>query len=897
MTLYIQVMAVQQPLSRFVREEYPRLEEAKGKCQKLTDTLETLKQVAAVQFHRTPLVPYFPPTPNPNRLALMENIRAVAPNHAHRVESIEMAECVQHRKKELVMRREGIKRFESQLRIQRELLHKMDSRSSLEDRQAKKMIALYMEEKAGREAELAREIKLERKVAERKRKEERERVKERLQRQREEEKRRTRVEQLRGRGEIDQVSTQSSVGEEGGGEWYHGDGEEESIHFSSSFSSTASLLEHVRSMNGWSSDNTSLQDKGVEEHHKSQGDLPPRRALERKQRLSEERKTESHHTGSAHDDSSTVEEGSVSGRRKTRTRLESKPAHSQSSGESSRLSEPHTSESHKSLKPPKKVKSELRQPQTSSHRQRRDKLQSLPKEGTTTRSKYEPTQTKPHQKRLNNETRSGLQSPTNGVQSIFKVNHTQGLPQKKTNHTRATKKGAQPARQAMVQPTATRFTRKRVPLNDVTTSSATRRVASSESLLDEPRPQQNHSGPTHRPISTATKLADMPTKIRKSIGYMGEFKDQAGIYDLLEKKPAQGNTRQQKRRDVRSDKGFQTPTFDPQVREQEGDLQGATERPVTSNSQPDNFDFISNPSYERRVARATHKNRETAKESEVRHTSHGRGGKPGANSDQNGPMNNTGGVRQSYVPTSKMAKSVVINPGAPQSLRGQAVINTGAPQSLRGQAVIDPGAPQSLRGQQVKGWHNSESDSSETDRVRSGLSDHSSTTRHSVMSGHHSHSSRGFSSSGHSEAPPISHTLHSHVTSRPPPQSMMIQSGSEEPRSHSGLPVPRKRYQTETGRGGGSSMLAPHPPPNRGTTKVPMQTVHDEGALTSYPRFQRREDHQARLQGGTQSARSPRHRTRQLGVLPGTGQLAQVSKPRPDHAHPLKNSRHPGSLV
>ena len=433
--LYIQVMAVQQPLSRFVREEYPRLEEAKGKCQKLTDTLETLKQVAAVQFHRTPLVPYFPPTPNPNRLALMENIRAVAPNHAHRVESIEMAECVQHRKKELVMRREGIKRFESQLRIQRELLHKMDSRSSLEDRQAKKMIALYMEEKAEREAELAREIKLERKVAERKRKEERERVKERLQRQREEEKRRTRVEQLRGRGEIDQVSTQSSVGEEGGGEWYHRDGEEESIHFSSSFSSTASLLEHVRSMNGWSSDNTSLQDKGVEEHHKSQeGDLPPRRALERKQRLSDERKTESHHTGSAHDDSSTVEEGSVSGRRKTRTRLESKPVHSQSSGES-RLSEPHTSESHKSLKPPKKVKSELRQPQTSSHRQRRDKLQSVPKEGTTTRSKYEPTQTKPHQKRLNNETRSGLQSPTKRCAvNLQGESHTGAAPEENQSH-------------------------------------------------------------------------------------------------------------------------------------------------------------------------------------------------------------------------------------------------------------------------------------------------------------------------------------------------------------------------------------------------------------------------------------------------------------------------------
>ena len=852
---------------------------------KLSATLDTLKQVAAVQFHRTPLVPYFPPTPNPDRLSLMENIKAVAPNHTHRVESIEMAECVQHRKKELVMKREGIKRFESQLRIQRELLHKMDSTSELENRQAKKMIQLYMDEKAQREAELAREIKLERKVAERKHKEERERVKERLQRQREEEKKKTRVEQLRGRGETDQLSsTQSSVGDDGSSEWYHhGDGEEESIHFSSSFSSTASLLEHVRSMNGWSSDNASLQEKDGSAQVKEEGNslqencqLP---AVEVNSGQHDEAMINTHQ--SSEYDSGTVEETSAKEQRNHHRQYESDPRERQSSGDS-RVSEQVLPA--KFLKPSKKVKQESRQPQANSNgqRNRREKVQSLAKETSAHRSKYEAKLVQ--QKKLNNETRSAVQSPTTGLQSIFRANQTQGLPHKHTNqvssHTRM-KKMAQPVRQSGGRPAVQKLNRKRVPLNDTSASPSARRVASSETILDNPRSKHGHSGPAKRPISTATQLAQTPPKVRKSTGSIGVSGDQAGIYDLLEKKPADPKrASQQKKRDERLERGFQTPTFDPHVRasEDESNSQpsGGAISCTASNSQPENLEFIVNPSYESRAtATSSQRKEDSAGEREALPFSD----RESKTRKLNGPVDSVG---QSFVPTSKKARQVVISPEGPRSPRVQLGPN--------------------------RGWQNSESDSSETSRVRSGLSNHSS-PRHS---GQQSNSSAGFSSSGHSEATPISHTLHSHVSSRTSRHLMQphMGGGSDDPRAHSGLPVPRKRYQShprdhmDIARG---RPVAPHPPPHRPTTQVPMPTVHDEGALTSYPRFQRREDHQARLHMGSQPARSPRHRTRQMGVvLPGTGQqVAQVSRPRPDHAHvphPPKNSssRHSeiaGSLV
>ena len=952
--------------------------------------LETLKQVAVVQFHRTPLVPYFAPVTKPDRQALMENIKAVTPNHAHRVESIEMAKCVQHKKKELVMRRQGIKRFESQLRIQREHLHKMETTSELEDRQAKRVIQLYLEEKAEREAELAREMKLERKVAERKRKEERERLKERLQRQRRDEKKMQRqkqdgkkkmgrqkeeermwkqrekvVERLKSRGEGEQGSSQSVAGEEENGEWYHQEIEEGSIHFSSSFSSTASLLEHVRNLGGWSSDNNSLQDNSTtaiserqrttatserekttatserqrttatSEREKTTATSERQRitatserekttATSERQRItatSEREKTtatserqrttapkenestvrkEERHTSTevvSHDqerrndrfserESSTLEETSGAEKAQNHSEFTPKPQQKQSSnnGRGKDLLQLPSGKSHKS--PKKKKVPTTRLPVSSGAassglKSKQQKSQSLPRDQPPM-SKYESSGLKTNTtqlQRLNNETRR-TQSPTlTGLQSVLKTNHTRSpLPHKQTNQTTRSRITPQAAGKA-----ATKLQR----LNDFATSSPpARRVASSDALLDDHRHQQSHNGPTNTPITTAvaSQLANTPPKIRKSIGYMGEFENQAAIYDLLEKK---SEKKQQAKKDNRLEKGFQTPTFDPRVRlDNDLELQGSELVSPHANSQPENFEFMSNPSYESLAEAQQNARTEAKPQAKAKSRSLARSDPV---TKQNGHVSTSnGGVAQSHKPISQLPKAVVVDT-----------------------SVLCNTKMQSLHGSN-RGWQqNSESDSSETGRVRSVLSDYSSVTQSSVThqsilsAGHQSNSSGGFSSGSRSDALPTSIKLHSHVTSRPPwPHP-------HQGESHSGLPVPRKQYHShplgdETERSRSRQLVAPHPPPHRQTTQVPMQTVHNEAPLTSYPRFQSREDHKTRLHAAAAGSQlSRRHRTtrhHQLGVLPGTGQLAHVAKPHPDHAHllhPAKN-KHPdraGSLV
>jgi hypothetical protein len=870
---------------RFIQDEHPRLEEAGEKCLRLTNTLETLKQVAVVQFHRTPLVPYFAPVANPDRAALLDNIKSVTPNHTHRVESIEMAECVQHKKKELVMRREGINRFESQLRKQREHLHKMESTPDLEDRQAKKIVRLYLEEKAEREAELAREIKLERTVAERKRKEEREKMKERLQRQREDEKKMQRwregekkkmqrqrgkrvVERLKN-GAGEQQSSQSVAGDDENGEWYHHQEiEEGSIRFSSSFSSTASLLEHVRSLGGWSSDSTSLQEQNTTapKQNGSNTSAPEERQsseLKDHKHTSTEARCDKNRSNShqiSERESSTMDETSGGHKVRNHSGIKPKPPQKQSSdnGRGKDQLQVALGNSQKAAKK-KKVQTETRLPQSNAAsnglKTKPQKAQSLPRDNPPL-SKYESPQLKtatPRLQRLNNEAR-GTQSPTTGLQAVLRTNQTRSpLPHKQTNQIvrgRITQTAKAP----------TKFQRQRAPLNDVVVAASPpgRHVASSEALLDDHHHQQIHNGTAKAPLSsTATsQLANTPSKVRKSIGYMGEFENQASIYDLLEKKPEK---KRRSRKDDRLDKGFQTPTFDPQVRpDNDQELQESELLSPHANSQPENIEFISNPSYERRSDPVNKQNGHTP--------------------------TNTGGVCQSYMPTSKMPMAVVIDSGTPRNTKMQQV----------------------LRGSN-RGWQNSESDSSETGRVHSVLSDHStmthsSVTHQSVLSaGQQSISSGGFSTGSRSDAPPTSIKLHSHVTSRP----LALQPHTHG-ETHSGLPVPRNRYHPrgdETGTGRSRQHVAPHPPPHRQTTRVPKQTVRDETALTSYPRFQSREDHTARLHHEDQPSR--RHRTKhQLGVLPGTGQLAHVLKPHPDHAHhllhPAKNNRHPdraGSLV
>ena len=138
-------------LYRFLEEEFPKLEEAFEKCERLNSTLQTLHQYATVQSHRTPLVPHFPPTAAPDdtdRSALMENIAAITPNHTHRMESLGIAEALREKRKQFLTEKPTeLKEFEKQLLIRKQQLHKAVSAKEIENRREMKLKALYMEDK------------------------------------------------------------------------------------------------------------------------------------------------------------------------------------------------------------------------------------------------------------------------------------------------------------------------------------------------------------------------------------------------------------------------------------------------------------------------------------------------------------------------------------------------------------------------------------------------------------------------------------------------------------------------------------------------------------------------------------------------------------------------------
>ena len=155
------------------------MQEASETCQKLSQTLDTMKQYAAVQSHRTPLIPLFLPVPNPDRHTLMDNISAITPNHTHRVESLELAENVLLKRRALHSPvKSKLKQFESALRVQSDHLRPTKFLSDFEKRRAMKLKAMFLEDKFHREKQLEQELELERKNAEKKRNEEKRRLEE-----------------------------------------------------------------------------------------------------------------------------------------------------------------------------------------------------------------------------------------------------------------------------------------------------------------------------------------------------------------------------------------------------------------------------------------------------------------------------------------------------------------------------------------------------------------------------------------------------------------------------------------------------------------------------------------------------------------------------------------------
>lgn len=146
----------------FLHDEAPKVAEASQTCSKLLNTLGVLNQFANVQSHRTPLVPYFSTITKPDRQSLLENIQAVVPNHAYRVERLKQAEAILRKKKELHSPTKArLKEFESKLRIKHDHLHHVEV-SSIEKRHEMKVKTYYMEERFRMEKEIENELKTER---------------------------------------------------------------------------------------------------------------------------------------------------------------------------------------------------------------------------------------------------------------------------------------------------------------------------------------------------------------------------------------------------------------------------------------------------------------------------------------------------------------------------------------------------------------------------------------------------------------------------------------------------------------------------------------------------------------------------------------------------------------
>lgn len=98
---------------RFLKDEPDRIEEALKRCKRLTGTLFTLKRLASAQEQRPLQVPTGKvggriPTQH-DRKDLMENIKAVVPDHDSRVQSIQAADASRERKRKIITQQEALK--------------------------------------------------------------------------------------------------------------------------------------------------------------------------------------------------------------------------------------------------------------------------------------------------------------------------------------------------------------------------------------------------------------------------------------------------------------------------------------------------------------------------------------------------------------------------------------------------------------------------------------------------------------------------------------------------------------------------------------------------------------------------------------------------------------------
>ena len=139
-------------------------------------------RLSLVQSQRSPHIPIFSTVDESNRLALIQSINAISPDHLKRVESIEMAETVIEKKKQFSPNVRALRKFESALQQGHNQLKSGGNDLNALDREIEvKAKTLYMDEKLERQKQIEREIALAERLLNEKRQKEIAEVEQRLQ--------------------------------------------------------------------------------------------------------------------------------------------------------------------------------------------------------------------------------------------------------------------------------------------------------------------------------------------------------------------------------------------------------------------------------------------------------------------------------------------------------------------------------------------------------------------------------------------------------------------------------------------------------------------------------------------------------------------------------------------
>ena len=152
---------------RFLEIEGPRLRAAVERCEHMEETLLNLRKVASMQHHRSPTIPDILPDEEPDRVQVLESIRAVIPDHQRRIDNIKLAEEAHLRKKAL-FKPKGPCLADQMLQDQSTKLRRTSNIADVENRRQTRVKSMYIVEKLEKEQEEKKRLEAERKIREEK---------------------------------------------------------------------------------------------------------------------------------------------------------------------------------------------------------------------------------------------------------------------------------------------------------------------------------------------------------------------------------------------------------------------------------------------------------------------------------------------------------------------------------------------------------------------------------------------------------------------------------------------------------------------------------------------------------------------------------------------------------